>query len=61
MSIFDYVIDIFMRPKLYTKFWIALLSAVLTALSIQFSDNVWLQSFIPFLGSMGIIAAPNKK
>lgn len=61
MSIFDYLRDLFERPAVYRKFWVGLASAVLTMLTIHYSDNTALQALIPFLGSLGVYAAPNDR
>lgn len=61
MTVLGYIKDVFVRPKQYAKFWVGLASAILTALLVNYSDNTWLQSFVPFLGTLGIFAVPNKK
>lgn len=60
MSVSDYLKDIFNRPTKYTKFWISLATAVLTYLSVQFTDATWLQTLIPFAGTFGVFAGTNK-
>lgn len=61
MSIAGYMKDIFVNPERYTKFWIALVTAVLNALTVYFPDQPWLPVVINFAGALGVFMVPNKK
>lgn len=60
MSLLDYVKDLFNNPAKYTKFWIALVTALLSALSTAIPDSPYLPIVIQFVGAFGVFALPNK-
>ena len=45
----------------YSKFWIALLGAVLTTLTVYFPTNEYVTLIVTLLTALGVYVTPNKK
>ncbi len=61
MSVLDYIKDVFARPGLYAKFWIAFTTAGLNAIALSFPDQPMLPILINFAGAFGVFVVPNNK
>ncbi len=60
MSVWGYIKDVFARPAVYRKFWVALAGAVLTVLSMAI-DSPYFTAILPFLTAGGVISVSNKR
>jgi hypothetical protein len=57
-----YVKDVFEHPGRYRKFWVCVVGAGISILTILFGpDNPYLVVLVEFLTLMGVFAAPNDR
>lgn len=47
--------------KEYSKFWMALLGAILTVVAQHFADNQYVGLVVALAGALGVAVVPNKK
>jgi type IV secretory pathway VirB2 component (pilin) len=43
----------------YSKFWIALIGAIVSGLTLYFGSNEWITILVTFLSAIGVFASPN--
>lgn len=61
MTVFEYVKDVFVNPNLYTKFWVAVATALLSGIALSLTDSPYLPIIINFAGAFSVFIAPNKE
>lgn len=61
MSISDYLKDMWRNPAKYNKFWIALITAIITILTDNFPESDLVTGVVSVAGAVGVCLIPNVK